>query len=60
MRERGSRLHFGVTKMADDDRPEAKLPQALEKDFLTEKCSGRPSVEDFYHEGNKWRLSPTR
>ena len=23
--------------MADDDRPEAKLPQALEKDFLTEK-----------------------
>ena len=36
-----------VTKMADDDRPEAKLPQASEKDFLTEKCSGRPSVGSF-------------
>ena len=37
MRERELSLHFRVTKMADDDRPEAKLPQALEKDFLTEK-----------------------
>ena len=31
--------------MADDDRLEAKLSQASEKDFLNEKCSGRPSVE---------------
>ena len=40
-----NRLHYGVTKMADDNRPEAKLPQSLDKDFLIEKCSGRPSVE---------------
>ena len=42
---RQNRLHFGVAKMADDNRPEAKLPQSLDKDFLTKKCYGRPSVE---------------
>ena len=42
---RQNRLHYGVTKMADDNRPEAKLPQSLDKDFLIEKCSGRSSVE---------------
>ena len=43
---RQNRLHFEVTKMADDNRPEAKLPQSLDKDFLNEKCYGRPSVEN--------------
>ena len=33
----GAASTLGLTKMADDNRPEAKLPQALEKDFLTEK-----------------------
>ena len=42
---RQNRLHYEVKKMADDNRPEAKLPQSLDKDFWIEKCSGRPSVE---------------
>ena len=36
---RQNRLHYGVKKMADDNRPEAKLPQSLDKDFSIEKCS---------------------
>ena len=39
-------------------KPSCRRP--WRKMSLTEKWSGPPSAEDFYHEGNEWRPSPTR